>query len=310
MGAFEFWLKGVEMTLVARGVRRRTANLSNGRKISYLCYGPDNADTTLLLLHGLGSSSLVWVNTIRPMGRRMRVIAPDLPGYGFTPLPKGRDHLRFREYVDVVRELVESDVVGANVVFVGQSMGGWIGVRLARQIPSRIKQLILVNSAGLYYDGIERLRGLLELRDKLEVAAFWRLTYYRTPKVYRFFWRDAMTRMNDAAVSKFMASLDREDFINDDLPHLQMPVSLVWGRADRFLPIETVDTFIQGLQSTRVYWIPRCGHVPPVEAPRRFNRILRGMIETPAELGPVAPASAHASTGSLGARTLDHVGGR
>ena len=57
---------------------------------------------TLVLLHGLGASSISFYPVVQQLRRTYRVIIPDLPGCGLSLPPPGRDFLRFPELVDVV----------------------------------------------------------------------------------------------------------------------------------------------------------------------------------------------------------------
>jgi pimeloyl-ACP methyl ester carboxylesterase len=101
---------------------------------------------TFLLIHGLGGSHLNWGPIVRPLAARGRVLVPDLGGFGRTPPgPQGAG-------VDANLELVARFVRAASperpVVAVGNSMGGYLAMRLAAEYPSLVAGAVLVNAAA------------------------------------------------------------------------------------------------------------------------------------------------------------------
>ena len=99
-----------------------------------------------LLVHGLGGSSVTWIEVIEGLAEYGPVVAVDLPGFGRTPVTDD-DPLTIRGYVDFV--LAVADSLGWDTFTLhGNSMGGLIGTLLAAYHPERIDSLVLV-SPGL-----------------------------------------------------------------------------------------------------------------------------------------------------------------
>lgn len=99
-----------------------------------------------LLVHGLGGSSVTWVEVIEGLAQQGPVVAVDLPGFGRTPIDD-TDPLTVRGYVDFVLEV--ADALGwESFTLHGNSMGGLIGTLLAADHPHRVARLVLV-SPGL-----------------------------------------------------------------------------------------------------------------------------------------------------------------
>jgi pimeloyl-ACP methyl ester carboxylesterase len=106
----------------------------------------DSEDEPQLLVHGLGGSSVTWVEVIEGLSEHGPVVAVDLPGFGRTPATDD-DPLTVQGYVDFV--LAVADVLGWETFTVhGNSMGGLIGTLLAADHPARVERLVLV-SPGL-----------------------------------------------------------------------------------------------------------------------------------------------------------------
>lgn len=290
--ALAFWIGVLEGLLRIRGIRRRTHTLGDGRTVSYMEAGRPDADRTLVLVHGLGSSNLTWVRVMRGLARRHRVIALDLPGYGKSPATDRVADATLPGLVAALEDFLQSPIFSHPVTLVGQSMGGWVVIRAALRRPDRIEQLVLVNTAGIYRGGIEGLRAVLHPKSRDEVHAFWKLIWYRTPWFYKPFWRAAAVHMQSASVHRFIDNLGEADFVNKDLPKLEVPVNVIWGRTDKLMHIETVDDIVRAAGSARVYWIAKCGHIPPLEAPTTFVRLLEAITGSAPEDRPLRPTEA------------------
>lgn len=98
-----------------------------------------------LLVHGLGGSSVTWVEIMPGLAERGPVVAVDLPGFGRT-LPVDRDVLTVPGYVEFVIEV--ADALGWDRFDLhGNSMGGLISVLVAARHPERVEHLVLVSPA-------------------------------------------------------------------------------------------------------------------------------------------------------------------
>ena len=94
-----------------------------------------------LLIHGWSSSWYAMLPTIELLRQQFRCIAVDLPGYGHSPPLKGK--VSIRVYADLMAKLIEQ-ITDRPVILVGHSMGGMIGVTLARYYPELVDRLILL----------------------------------------------------------------------------------------------------------------------------------------------------------------------
>ena len=123
-----------------------------GVKIFYREGGPRTAPH-LLLLHGFPTSSHMFRNLIRALADRYHVVAPDLPGFGFSDAP---DRERFRYTFDNLAKVIDrfTQVIGldrfALYVF---DYGAPVGFRLAPAHPERITAVISQNG-NAYVEGL------------------------------------------------------------------------------------------------------------------------------------------------------------
>ncbi len=111
--------------------------------IHYLHQGEARAENgTLVLLHGLGSSSRDWEYQIPEFARHYQVIAPDFRGSGASDKPK-RPY-RIADYAEDTWALLDKlDIGKAHIV--GLSMGGATAFEMAARRPERVSKLVVVN---------------------------------------------------------------------------------------------------------------------------------------------------------------------
>ncbi len=98
-----------------------------------------------LLVHGLGGSSVTWVEVMEGLAEHGPVIAVDLPGFGRTP-PGPDDALDMRGYVEFLLQVADALEWDTFTVH-GNSMGGLIATVLAARHPERVERLVLVSPA-------------------------------------------------------------------------------------------------------------------------------------------------------------------
>ena len=119
-----------------------------GSDILVVQAGHTNAQT-LLLLHGLGQNGFTdWLPALPQLARRYHVIAVDLPGFGYSGVPKGR--YSPTNYARVLQGLLMRHAK-EGIIVVGHSMGGAVALRMANNYPTLVSRLILVDVAGILH---------------------------------------------------------------------------------------------------------------------------------------------------------------
>src|SRR5207302_3424243 len=119
-------------------IERRRAALSGG-ELSYLDGGEGPA---VVLLHGFPSSAYLWRRELPLLGSRMRVVAPDLLGYGESEKPPEAD-FTVRAQAGYVGELLDVLGIGA-AAFVGHDLGGGVAQLLA--LEGRAAAIVLLDT--------------------------------------------------------------------------------------------------------------------------------------------------------------------
>ena len=68
--------------------------------------------------------------------------------------------------------------------------------------------------------------------------------------------------------------------MSNDIPHLDFPVCLVWGKQDNVTPPEVAKEFHSLFKRSDLFWIDKCGHSPMWEHPKEFAEILCNWLNT------------------------------
>jgi len=126
----------------------------DGHKIFYREAGPATAPA-ILLLHGFPTSSHMFRNLIPALSDRYHVVAPDLPGFGFSESPdRGQFKYSFENLADVIDRFTQSIGLERYAIYVFD-YGAPVGFRLALAHPERITAIISQNG-NAYEEGLSQ----------------------------------------------------------------------------------------------------------------------------------------------------------
>jgi pimeloyl-ACP methyl ester carboxylesterase len=263
---------------------------------------------TVVLLHGKNFYGSYWEGPARELaGQGFRVVIPDQVGFGKSAKPT--IHYSFDLLAaSTMKVLDHLNVQRAAVV--GHSMGGMLGVRIARNYPDRTEQLVLENPIGLedYRFKVPpretRVAFEEELRntDPEKIRAFLRryVVEWR-PEVYERFVevRTRITLSGEyprwAMASALTYQMIYQQPVRHEFGLIKVPTMLVIGQADRTTigrgqvtedVIRTMGQYPQlgrdaarDIPGSKLVEIENCGHIPHLEVPERFNRELVGFLK-------------------------------
>jgi pimeloyl-ACP methyl ester carboxylesterase len=254
----------------------------------------------VVLLHGGGGGAANWFRLIGPLAATHRVLAPDLPGFGLSPLRTAEGALG-EAAAGVVGGWL--DAVGvARATVVGTSFGGLTALRLAQQRPGMVMRLGLIDSVGLGREATWLLRiatlpllGPLAVRpSRAGTALLFRLlltsnrrqlTRAQRDALIEYVWRSGAVGDPGAfaATIRRFAGLrgQREVLSAGELAALKLPVSLIWGRRDRFLPVRHAVAAAKHLPRATFTLIDDVGHSPNWEAPDAVLAAMRALLDVP-----------------------------
>lgn len=176
-------------------------------------------------------------------------------------------------------------------VFVGTSMGGFTGLRLAVEHPDRLSGLVLVDSMAEPHTDAERERygGMadqLQEADRVpeslaEAAAqflFGPTTFEENPELPRRWIRRWQTYHPQAVYHEVYSWLERPGTA-DRLEELSVPTLVLHGEEDQSIDPERARPVAEAAPDSRTVTVPDCGHTPTVEAPEATSDALRSFLD-------------------------------
>jgi pimeloyl-ACP methyl ester carboxylesterase len=232
---------------------------------------------TLVLLHGLGTSSSTWIHVLPRLANKFHVIAIDLPGFGFSSTTGGK-HPRYDEALEFLKNVIPRLVRGS-FVLIGHSLGGWLAADYAIQSPSTIQKIILINPAGIFYEGVDEQRHLFNVKDLSSLYRLLDRLWWKYPWYFKPFGPAIFSDLRKRGVPEFVQSIKEEHFLNSRLHALTPPVHLVWGKGDNVISEKTVEVFRKEAPKIKTYYLTRCGHVPQLERPEELISILDKILD-------------------------------
>ena len=256
----------------------RLVPLSSGYEMHYTEYGTGPA---VVFIHGSGPGANAWSNffpNIGPISQAgFRCILPDMLGFGYSSKPTGVDYT-LELFTPALREFLDRIEVH-NCVFVGNSLGGAIAMRLAIDDPPRASKLVMTGPGGIetrevYFkmpgiqkmvsgfvgagfdrEGLKRMLGLLayDPRHVTDDLVEQRLNVLKTQP------KDVLARMS---ITDLTPELER----------IRCPLLGFWGIEDQFCPASGYEKILRAVPDSRFIMYARTGHWAMIEQAEDFNR--------------------------------------
>ncbi len=247
----------------------------------------------LVLVHGVADQAGTWFQVAPGLAEKHRVLLIDLPGHGESAPAAGT--LRMTTIVEGFEAWLEARSEAADgepAVVVGNSMGAWVAMLAAHRRPKLVKRVIAINGGPLRPDtgGLDLLPADLEEARQLTAA----LRDPSSPPTPDAVLLDLVRRAETGQVQRmFEANEDLESYLLDGrLGEVDTPIDLLWGESDRYMGRDYPERLLAGLPNARLTFIPKCGHLPQAECPRRFSEKLRQVLATPPPGGDDSPSEA------------------
>jgi magnesium chelatase accessory protein len=247
------------------------------------------AGPVLLLLHGTGAATHSWRDLLAPLSARHTVVAPDLPGHGFTGRPNDLTMTLPGMASALSRLLEHLELTPA--VALGHSAGAAIAARMALDRPNAATKVISLNGALLPFSGFARqffgplARGMAE--SALAAQGF--ATYAKFPGVVERLIRQTGSTIDPmglalyrrlvtcpahvSAALRMMANWQLEPLVRD-LPALGGRLVMIAAGGDRAVPA-TQSVKVRGLApGARYVHIRGLGHLAHEERPDQILALL------------------------------------
>jgi pimeloyl-ACP methyl ester carboxylesterase len=249
----------------------------------------------LVLVHGFPLNRTIWEPILPLIKEGVRVITPDLRGFG-----------RSERIGDVYgMRLLAGDIVGLldslridKAAIAGHSMGGYVTLAFAQAYPDRLLGLGMIASQSIA-DTPEKRAGRYTLAEEVARAGARpaadsmapKLT--SDPKLQAKLYELMLNTAPDAIAASLKGMAERIDMVGF-LPEITVPAAVIHGHQDAIMPIERARETAGGIPRAVLTEIPQAGHMPMMEMPERtaeaLNQFLDELVGLHPELGSSTPA--------------------
>jgi 3-oxoadipate enol-lactonase len=224
--------------------------------------------TTVVLCGSLGSTHEMWEPQLGALRAHFDVVTVDHPGHGGAPLADVRD------VADLARRVLEQ-VQAGSFSFVGLSLGGAVGMRLALDAPDRVERLVLCCTAARFGEpssweeraALVRAEGLEAVVDA--VLPRWFSPGF--PDLPRY--REMFLSTDPEGYARCCDALARWDAA-DELPLIAAPTLVVAGSEDPASPPEYGELVAARIPAARFEAVVGARHLANVEHAAEVNRLL------------------------------------
>jgi pimeloyl-ACP methyl ester carboxylesterase len=241
----------------------------------------------MVLIHGLGSDRHIWGPVMPALSARHEVFALDVPGFGDSPpLPDKREPT-----VPALADAVERELDSLGVRrphLVGNSMGGWISLELARRGVAR--SVVALSPAGAHTISEGRRENLSLATTRLGarvVAPLGRLPFLLPPLkalgLRQMFAKPGNVSPEAAAAAtrsyarspslgatrRWMSSHNPEG-----LDEISCPVLIAWGTEDRLLTKRQAPRWVAEIPGSKLRLLPGLGHAPQYDDPELVSSMI------------------------------------
>ena len=229
----------------------------------------------IIVLHGLMGALSNFDAVLNYFSEKgYKVIIPELPIYKLPLLKTNVKNLsKFLKDFMAYKKIDKA-------ILLGNSLGGHIGLYFTKLNPNNVTALVLAGSSGLYEKSMGDTfpkRGNYEYIKAKTEEVFYDPAIATKEVVDEIFAsvNDRVRVIKTLAIAK---SAIRHNMAKD-LPTMNIPACIIWGKNDLVTPPEVAIDFQKLLPDADLYWIDKCGHAPMMEHPDEFNKILESWLK-------------------------------
>jgi len=245
----------------------------------------------LLFAHGFPFDSRLYSESIERLKSRFFCVAPDLRGFGMTPLgANGHNSLgfprvkmgRFADDLAILAAEIacEQGAKDAKIYLCGLSMGGYVALEFVRRRPERLAGLIFCDSNATP-DAQEKAQNRMKLADTINALSIATLaddmipnlvapsTLERRREVLSSL-RDMILRQSPQGIAAGSRGMACRRNLTELLERITVPTLVIGGEFDKLSPTSLLDSIADAIPHGSRATIPNAGHVPPLENPVAF----------------------------------------
>ena len=253
--------------------------LINGLKIDFDDVGQGQA---VVLIHGHPFNRSMWHPQVTELQSAYRMITFDLRGYGQSAVPDVNQTF-LGDFASDIAALMDVRGVESAVVM-GLSMGGQIALEFYRQCPKRVTALVLADTFAQVdtdegkktrYQTADRLihEGMEAYANEVLSKMITPNTITTQPDVAQHVMDMMHSTPPQGAAAALRGRAERQDY-TPLLSQISVPTLIVVGEEDAFTPVPQAEYMHQRIANSTLEVIANSGHMPNLEQPERFNKVL------------------------------------
>lgn len=249
---------------------------------SWLASGHGNIP--LVMLHGLGMTSEIWLPQLNHFGRSRLAVAWTQPGIAPSPGPQT---LGWKELADSLDAMLDALGIGKAHIL-GHSMGGMIAQEFYHRYPKRVASLILYSSASAFgssdpqwkQEFVSQREQALKPFSHFIQAAPTLLDDLIGPQITPALRELAITSARDISNESYLKTLQLLVTFNRkaDVGAIAVPTLLLGGELDQQSPVKGIKRMAEQMPKAQFCEIAGVQHISNLEAPAVFNQLVESFL--------------------------------
>ncbi len=263
----------------------------DGYNINYAVAG---SGEPLLLIHGGNIGWGAWYPNIAELSQHFAVYAIDLPGAGRSTRLNYRTLDPEKDFLHVVENFIKT--LGLkNLNLIGCSIGGWIALQLALRHSELIHRIVVEDSVGFanhagisdklisfYPLALLLSKTVINPQKRGNVEKFLEQIFYNKnlvlPKEFVDYFWDTMKNSHNLLLISRLNSLHKKLNLEKQLPNILNKTLIVWGEEDEIMPLQKNIQNFNLIPQVQTSLIKQVGHMPSLEQPEKFNKIVKDFL--------------------------------
>lgn len=261
-------------------------------KVSYYDSGEGSP---VMLVHGFPVDGTLWEGVAAGLKKRCRLLIPDLPGSGLSPLA---DNITMESMADILFAILEQEKID-HCVLIGHSMGGYITLAFAEKYADQLLGFGLFHSTA-FADTEEKKAGRLRSVEFMKQYGAGKFLRQMMPTLFSADYRKSNTAEMqtiikskekadvNALMAYYGAMMKRPDRIHV-LKQTKVPVLFVIGKEDTAVPENDVlkQVYLPVVSDTHI--LNHVAHLGMLEKPNASVSILKDFIQLCQDMNKIKP---------------------
>lgn len=259
-----------------------------------IAYEDEGEGIPLVLIHGYPLHRLIWQDQWIGLANDVRVIVPDLRNHGDTVVHGRRDLSEIIHRMDLLAEdiarLLDALRISEPVILNGHSMGGYAVFAFYRSFPQRVRGVILTATRARNDSEVEKANrlkaiklaqeeGIKPITSSMLPRLLSPVTIEQKPDLVSRVQEIMLGSTLEGVLGDLRGMMERPDSL-PILSQMQIPALILVGGDDQIVPLEEARAMKDALPNSRLEIIDTAGHLPIMEQPELYNRLVREYIHS------------------------------